>query len=119
MTAGPTLAMLAAVRRAVYEIPFGGRAHFQYIADVALPFIHAVHTSSTDAIERNIGGPSEHVTDVIAALEVAAPEAAGTITFKHDVLPPLPEDMEASPDAATPLRQGVLETVGLSRRTSR
>jgi len=82
MTAGPTLAMLAAVRRAVYEIPFGGRAHFQYIADVALPFIHAVHTSSTDAIERNIGGPSEHVTDVIAALEVAAPEAAGTITFK-------------------------------------
>lgn len=50
MTAGPTLAMVAAVRDERYQIPFGGRAQFQY-----------------------------------------APEAAGAITFKEDVLLPLPE----------------------------
>ncbi len=44
---------------------------------------------------RNVGGPSEHVTDVIAAIEAALPEAAGTITYKEDVELPLPEDMAA------------------------
>jgi nucleoside-diphosphate-sugar epimerase len=119
LTAGPTLAMLAAARREAYEIPFGGRAQFQYVADVARRFIQAARTASTDAIVRNIGGPSEHVTDVIAAIEAVAPDSAGKITFKKDLPLPLPEDMEASPDAATPLRQGVLETIELFDRANR
>jgi nucleoside-diphosphate-sugar epimerase len=57
LTAGPTLAMLAAVRQEAYEIPFGGRAQFQYVADVAGRFIQAARSASTDAIVRNVGAP--------------------------------------------------------------
>jgi nucleoside-diphosphate-sugar epimerase len=109
--------MLAAVRGEAYEIPFGGRAQFQYVADVAKQFIDAARTASTDAVVRNVGGPSEHVADVVAAIEKVLPEAAGQITFKRDVLLPLPEDMEASrPPVITPLRQGAFETIELFRR---
>jgi UDP-glucuronate 4-epimerase len=89
LTAGPTLAMVAATRRETYEIPFGGRAQFQYAADV------------------------------VAAIDRSVPEAAGTITYTQDVKLPLPEDMEASQPVTTPLRQGVLETIELFRRASR
>ena len=64
---------------------------------------------------RNLGGPSHHVADVVAAIEAAAPEAAGTITFAHDVLLPLPEDMEAVRPVTTPLPVGVRETIELLR----
>jgi UDP-glucuronate 4-epimerase len=119
LTAGPTLAMLAAARGEPYEIPFGGRAQFQYVRDVAGQFVDAARTASGDAVVRNVGGPSEHVTDVVAAIEEALPEAAGRITFKEDVLLPLPEDMEAPQASVTPLRQGVLETVELFRHAVR
>jgi UDP-glucuronate 4-epimerase len=89
LTAGPTLAMVAATRRETYEIPFGGRAQFQYAADV------------------------------VAAIDRSVPEAAGTITYTQDVKLPLPEDMEASQPVTTPLRQGMLETIELFRRASR
>jgi hypothetical protein len=59
------------------------------------------------------------VTDVIAAIEAAAPNAPGKITFKHDVLLPLPEDMEAQAAVTTPLQEGVLETIELFARASR
>lgn len=75
MTAGPTLAMVAAVRDERYQIPFGGRAQFQY-----------------------------------------APEAAGAITFKEDVLLPLPEDMAAERPVSTPLAAGVRETIEVLQR---
>jgi nucleoside-diphosphate-sugar epimerase len=119
LTAGPTLAMLAAARGEAYEIPFGGRAQFQYAADVAARFIDAARAAVRDAVVHNVGGPSEHVTDVIAAIESVAPEAAGKITFKQDVLLPLPEDMEASQPTATPLSRGVLETIELFRHAGR
>ena len=64
---------------------------------------------------RNLGGPSEHVTDVIAAIEAAAPEAAGTITYAADVELPLPEDMAAVNPVTTPLADGVRETIELLR----
>ena len=115
LTAGPTLAMLAAARGETYEIPFGGRAQFQYVADVAGQFIHAARTASRDAVVRNVGGPSEHVADVVAAIEEVLPEAAGQITFKQDLLLPLPDDMESSQPQVTPLRQGTIETIELLR----
>ncbi len=116
LTAGPSLAMLAAARGEAYEIPFGGRAQFQYAADVAAQFIDAARTASADAVVRNVGGPSEHVADVVAAIADVLPEAAGQITFKQDVLLPLPEDMESAQPQATPLRQGARETIELFRR---
>jgi UDP-glucuronate 4-epimerase len=115
MTAGPTLAMVAAVRGEPYEIPFGGRAQFQYVPDAARTFIEAAREAREGASVRNLGGPSEHVADIIAAIEAAVPEAADTVTFKADVPLPLPEEMEAVRPVPTPLSQGVRETVELLR----
>jgi UDP-glucuronate 4-epimerase len=115
MTAGPTLAMAAAVRGEPYEIPFGGRAQFQYAPEVARMFIDAARSARDGAEVRNVGGPSEPVADVVAAIEAALPEAAGTITFK-DVPLPLPEDMEARLPVTTPLADGVRETIEVLRR---
>jgi UDP-glucuronate 4-epimerase len=120
LTSGPTLAMAAAARRERYEIPFGGRAQFQYAPDVAAMFIAAARRASQSggASVHNIGGPSEHVADVIAAIEAALPAARGLITCKEDVLLPLPEDMEAPAPLATSLPDGVRETIDSLRRVS-
>jgi len=118
MTAGPTLAIAAAVAGEPYEIPFGGRAQFQYAPDTAGLFIKGARSAAAGegAPVRNVGGPSEHVTDVIAAIEAAIPEAAGTITFNSEVELPLPEDMAAVDPVTTPLADGVAETVAMLRR---
>jgi nucleoside-diphosphate-sugar epimerase len=118
MTAGPTLAMVAAARGERYEIPFGGRAQFQYAPDAARLFIEAARSPGEGASVRNLGGPSEHVADVIAAIEAALPQAAGTITFTADVLLPLPEDMDAVKPVSTPLSVGVRETIEVLRDAS-
>ena len=117
MTAGPTLAIAAAVAGDPYEIPFGGRAQFQYAPDTAGLFIKGARSAAAGegAPVRNVGGPSEHVTDVIAAIEAAVPEAAGTITFNQDVELPLPEEMAAVDPVTTPLADGVRETVEMMR----
>ncbi|MBV9414176.1 MAG: SDR family oxidoreductase [Solirubrobacterales bacterium] len=113
MTAGPTLAMAAAVGGERYEIPFGGRAQFQYAPEAAAVFIEAARSpdDGDGATVRNLGGPSEHVADVIAAIEAVLPEAAGTITYKEDVVLALPEHMEAERPVSMPLAQGVRETI--------
>jgi UDP-glucuronate 4-epimerase len=120
LTSGPTLAMAAAARGERFEIAFGGRAQFQYAPDVAARFIEAARTASHrgGAAVHNVGGPSEHVTDVIAAIEAGLPEARGSITYKEDVLLPLPEDMEAPAALPTPLLDGVRETMDAMRRGS-
>jgi hypothetical protein len=56
------------------------------------------------------------VTDVIGAIEAALPEARGLVTFKEDVLLPLPEDMEAPAPLPTSLADGVRETIESLRR---
>src|SRR6201995_2141507 len=115
LTAGPTLAMAAAVRGERYEIGFGGRAQFQYVPDAAEKFISGARGCAGGAAVRNLGGPSEHVEDVIAAIEAAAPEAAGTITYARDVALPLPEDMASTDPVRTPLRDGVRQTIEMLR----
>jgi UDP-glucuronate 4-epimerase len=115
MTAGPTLAIVAALRGEPYEIPFGGRAQFQYAADAARMFIEAARGAQRGATVRNLGGPPEHVADVVSAIEAAVPEAAGTISFKAEVLLPLPEEMDAVRPVTTPLSEGVRETAELVR----
>jgi UDP-glucuronate 4-epimerase len=119
MTAGPTLAMVAAVRGEPYEIPFGGRAQFQYVADSADAFIDAARSPGDGAKVRNLGGPSKHVADVVAAIEASVPEAAGSITYRADVLLPLPEEMDAERPVTTPLAVGVRDTIELLRDASR
>ena len=58
----------------------------------------------------------EERTRAIGRRRVVDRNAAGWITFKQDVLLPLPDDMEASQPPVTPLRQGAFETIELFRR---
>jgi hypothetical protein len=111
MTAESALAMVVAVRGDRYEIPFGGRAQFQYAPDAARMFVDAGRTARDGAEVWSMGGPSGDVADVTAAIEAALPAAAGMITFRDEVLLPLPEHVEARSPARTPLAEGIRETI--------
>jgi nucleoside-diphosphate-sugar epimerase len=94
LTADPTLAMAAAARGEGYEMRWGGRCQLQYAADAARIFIAAARAQYRGAAVFNLGGPSSHASDVVAAIEAAVPAVAGSITFQ-DVQLPFPEEMDA------------------------
>jgi UDP-glucuronate 4-epimerase len=110
LTATPTLAMEAAARGDEYRISFGGRSQFHYAPDAARAFIGAARAPGEGAAVRNLGGPVVDMSSVVAAIEAAAPEAAGRITHEEHALP-FPEEFESSGVLATPLEVGVRETV--------
>ncbi len=121
MTSGPTKAMLAAAAGQPYHIPYGGRGAYQYADDVARIFIQVARAPLTGAAVYNLRGSIAHMREIVAAIEAAAPAAAGQITFTEQALP-LPE---ATDDAglrallgqvpATPLAEGVSATIALFR----
>jgi UDP-glucuronate 4-epimerase len=115
LTASPTLAMQAAAAGEEYRISFAGRVQFHYAPEAAQAFIAAARAPGEGATVRNLGGPPVDMADVIAAIEAAAPDAAGGISY--DELPlPFPEEFEASQPLTTPLAIGVRETIEHFRR---
>lgn len=116
LTAGPTLAIAAAVRGEPYHMGYGGVAQYQYAPDAAAAFVSAARRAAGGAIVGNLGGPPTHMSELVAAIEAAVPEATGTITF-DDVQLPFPHEFEAAvhPCPVTPLEQGVRETVAFFR----
>jgi UDP-glucuronate 4-epimerase len=117
LTAGPTLAMEAAARGEPYRIRFGGRVQMHYAPDAASAFVSAARRSQEgDALVSNLGGPAVHVSEIVEAIEAAAPEAAGAIAYDEDPLP-FPEEFEGvtHPAPVTPLRDAVRETIELFR----
>jgi UDP-glucuronate 4-epimerase len=121
LTADPTLAMEAAARGKGYEMRWGGRCQLQFAADAARIFIAAARSGHGGAAVFNLGGPSNHASEVVSAIEAAAPEVAGRITF-DDVQLPFPEEMEAGdledvvgPIEWTTLREGTRQTIELYR----
>ncbi len=116
MTAGPTLAIAAAVRGEPYRIVFGGRTQLHYAADVAHAFVLAARSNADGAQTFNLGGRATPISDVVAAIEAAVPGAE--ISFDDVPLPfpdELPQPWFDSP--LTPLEQGIGETVvGLPQR---
>jgi nucleoside-diphosphate-sugar epimerase len=122
LTSGPTQAMLAAAAGRSYHIPFGGRYQMQYNADVAEIFIRAVRTRFQGAGVFNLRGALTDTPGVIAAIEAAAPQATGTITFTPSPLP-IPEEFDDTPLRNllgelpdTPLVQGVAATIDFFRQ---
>jgi len=125
ITADPSLAMAAAARGEPYHIGWGGRCQFQYAPDVARAFVAAARTEQRGAHAFNLGGPVSPMSEVVAAIDAAAPEMAGRITF-DDVQLPFPEGMDAGVFAEvvgdlpqTSLEDGVRETIELYRRHRR
>ena len=122
VTSAPTAAMLAAARGEEYRIPFGGRTQFHYAPDVARAFIAASRSDHRGALVANLPAPAVHMRDVVAAIETVVPEAQ--IRF-DDVPLPFPEELESGALEraigelpATPLEQGVRETIEHFRRFS-
>jgi UDP-glucuronate 4-epimerase len=111
LTAGPTLAIAAAVRGEPYRIAFGGMTQLHYAGDVARAFVQAARTPAEGAAAvYNLGGEAVAIADFAALVEAAVPGAE--ITSADDPLPFPPELPQPWYDAPlTPLEDGIRETV--------
>jgi len=114
MTAGPTLAMAAALRGEPYTIGWSSRSTFNYAPDAARAFIDSARAATEGAPVYNIPGENVPMSEVVAAIEAAVPGARIGI---DDVALPFPEEFATGgfPMPVTPLSQGVRETVELFR----
>lgn len=118
LTSTPTRAMLAAAAGQPWHISFGGRNGFQFVDDVAKIFIQAATAPDWQGAESfNLGGSIAHMREVVAAIEQAAPEVAGRITWEEAALP-LPAGTSdralaaaIGPLPCTPLAEGVAFTI--------
>ena len=121
LTSAPTAAMVAAARGEAYEIPFGGSLQLQYTADAGEQFVRASEARVEGASVHNLDGPVASVEEIVAAIERAAPDAAGRITYGEDPLP-----FPASTDSASftelvggpvsrPLDEGVAQAIAAFR----
>jgi UDP-glucuronate 4-epimerase len=87
LTSSATVAMVAAAAGEPYHVSHGGACTFQHASDVAGAFVAAARASGTDAAVVNMGGPSASVAEVIEAIEQAAPEVKGRLSFEDFELP--------------------------------
>ncbi len=117
MTSGPSLAMAAAARGEGLEIGYGGSVQYDFAPDVGRGFALAARAVADGAHVANFPGESSAMAEVVAAIEEAAPETAGKITWKDERLP-FPESLEGrlleqlvGPLPRTPLAEGVRRTV--------
>jgi UDP-glucuronate 4-epimerase len=108
ITSTPTQAMAAAARGEGFEITFGGVAQYDYAPDVGRAFVAAGRAASESAEVYNFPGVVASMEEVVAAIEAAAPEVAGQITWVDQPLA-FPESMEAV---------GLEQAVGTLPRTS-
>jgi UDP-glucuronate 4-epimerase len=117
VTSKPTVAMIAAAAGRPYHIDFGGGCQFQFVEDVAAPFIAAGRSARPGAEVFSLGGPRIGVDEVVEAIAEAVPASRGAITFGERVLP-FPEAFDGAPlEAAlgpqpvTTLAAGVARTI--------
>ncbi len=117
MTSGPTLAMAAAARGEPFEIGYGGTAQYDYAPDVGRAFVFAARAATDRAHVANFPGEPSTMQEVVAAIEAAAPETAGKITWMDTALP-FPESLESDllerlvgSLSQTPLTDGVRRTI--------
>jgi nucleoside-diphosphate-sugar epimerase len=122
MTSGPTLAMAAAARGEGFAIGYGGVAQYDYAPDVGRAFVRAAAEPAGAAVA-NFPGVSAPMEEVVAAIEAAAPEVAGHVTWDKTPLP-FPATLEVraleqllGPLPPTPLLEGVGETIERFRST--
>jgi UDP-glucuronate 4-epimerase len=121
ITSAPTHAMLAAAQGREYRIPFGGALQFQYVADSGEAFVRAGECAREGASVHNLDGPVASMPEVIAAIERAAPEAAGLIAADETPLP-FPSSVDAASflelvggPVSRPLEDGVAEAIARFR----
>ena len=108
-------------RASPYEIPFGGSVQFQYAADAGEAFVRASEADGRARACTTSTARWRASRRSIAAIERAAPEAAGPITFAGDPLP-FPESLDSTSftdlvggPTARPLEEGVAEAIARFR----
>jgi nucleoside-diphosphate-sugar epimerase len=117
LTSGPSLAMAAAAHGEGFEIGYGGTVQYDFAPDVGRAFALASRAAADGAQLANFPGFPAAMDEVVAAIEAAAPEVAGTITWVDEALP-FPETLEATllerlvgPVPRTPLADGVRQSI--------
>ncbi|MCP9486416.1 MAG: GDP-mannose 4,6-dehydratase [Gaiellaceae bacterium MAG52_C11] len=122
MTSAPTLAMEAAARGEGCEIAYGGDAQYDYAPTVGVAF-HRAASVREGAVVANFPGVPASMAEVVAAIEAAAPEVEGRISWIESPLP-FPAELEATaleralgPLRAPALADGVHETIERFRRS--
>ncbi len=117
MTSGPTLAMAAAARGDGFEIGYGGTAQYDFAPDVGRAFALAARAANDGAHVANFPGAPSSMQEVVTAIEEAAPEVAGKLTWADTALP-FPESLESGllerlvgPLPSMSLSDGVRSTV--------
>jgi UDP-glucuronate 4-epimerase len=121
MTSGPTVAIAAAVLHEPYEIAFGGSTVFQYAEDVAKTLLLASRSEPDGARVFNLGGEAVAITDWVAAIEDAMPDARGRMTIADATLPfPAAIAHESLAQLGevpvTPYREGIAASAEIYRR---
>jgi UDP-glucuronate 4-epimerase len=124
LTSGPSLAMAAAAHGEAFTIGYGGTAQYDFAPDVGRAFALA-RAADDGAHVANFPGVPSTMEDVVEAIEAAAPEVAGRISWTDERLP-FPDSLEAAllerlvgPVPRTPLLEGVRLTVDHFRELTR
>jgi nucleoside-diphosphate-sugar epimerase len=125
VTSKPTVAMIAAAAGRPYHVNFSGRYQFQFADDAAGWFIAAARANLAGATVFSLPGPAFGVDEMLAAIAVVEPSAAGRMTFEDRRLPfpgafdgrPVEAALGARPQTA--LEDGVRETIEVYRRAIR
>jgi nucleoside-diphosphate-sugar epimerase len=122
MTSDPTKAMKAACLGRPFQVRFGGRTDFLYVADCADAFILAAKSDLQGAHVFNLHGETVHMAEVVREIEKIIPAAKKTITFIDTPLA-IPAELDDTAIVKalggvphTPLAQGVRETIDRFRR---
>ena len=124
MTSTPTKAMLAAAVGRPYKISFGGTVVYHHADDAAEMFIRAARSLQPGAEVYNLGGNTASMGEIVAAIDAAAPDMAGKITFEPIQLA-TPTEIDESmlvralgPSRWRPLVDGVRQTIEHFRQAS-
>ena len=91
----PSKAMLAAAVGRPYNITFNSTSVYQHAEDCARAFITAASSDVDGAPVFNLGGTKATMTEVVAAIGAAAPEARGLITVSGASMP-FPDDIDGA-----------------------
>ena len=111
-------AMLAAAAGQSYHIAHGGNADFNLAGDVAKTLIKCARAPYSGTSMHNLRGEATPMADVVAAIESAAPAAAGSITFEANNTLPFAESFDSTSLSEiigelpyTPFNEGVQQSV--------
>ena len=122
LTSSPTVAMLHAAAGRGYRIPYGGASQLHFTEDVAATFVAAARADYEGALVADLGGPTTHMSEIVAAIERAAGPLEPAPGFEDKPLPFPAEvgdgDLEAAigPLPRTPLDEGVARTIASFRQ---